>query len=175
MPYDKFMWTLYSKDPEHWVPIATVASFKRMRDFSSFGSEWLLDALRTSTFLEVNEAGDKIRRTTEVKEPKDAFDRSVYAKGFGEDEDDTLQARLEEFFSKFGVTNSVRMRRDEHKKFKGSVFAEFADFDTVDKFLKADPKPTWEGKELLIMSKCVSFLCSSCLVLKCKTGATTAT
>lgn len=66
------------------------------------------------------------------------------------------------------------MRRDEEKKFKvrsiirtttsaynlcndaqGSVFVEFADFSSVEAFLKADPKPTWEGKELLIMSKYV--------------------
>jgi hypothetical protein len=147
------MWTLYSKDPEHWIPISTIASFKRMREYVPHGSEWLLSALRSSTFLEVNSTGDKIRRTTEVKEPKDAFERSVYAKGFPEDEDATLQQRLEDFFNTYGATNSVRMRRDENKKFKTSVFAEFADFETVDKFLKADPNPTFEGKELLIMSK----------------------
>lgn len=151
--FPRFMWTLYSKDPEHWIPIATIASFKRMRDYTSHGSEWLVSALRTSTFLEVNSTGDKVRRKTEVKEPKDAFERSVYAKGFPEEEDSTLQQRLEAFFSTYGTTNSVRMRRDENKKFKTSVFAEFADFETVDKFLKADPKPTFEGKELLIMSK----------------------
>lgn len=36
---------------------------------------------------------------------------------------------------------------------QNSVFAEFVDFSSVDAFLKADPKPTFEGKELLIMSK----------------------
>ena len=40
-----------------------------------------------------------------------------YQKGFG-DEEPTLQGRLEEFFSQYGVVNAVRMRRDEHKKFK---------------------------------------------------------
>ena len=48
------------------------------------------------------------------------------------------------------------MRRiDKSKEFKGSVFVEFTDFETVDKFLNADNKPSWEGKELLVMSKCV--------------------
>ena len=48
------------------------------------------------------------------------------------------------------------MRRlDKSKEFKGSVFAEFTDFETVDKFVNADPGPTWEGKELLVMTKCV--------------------
>jgi len=48
------------------------------------------------------------------------------------------------------------MRRiDKSKEFKGSVFVEFTDFETVNDFLTADPKPTWEGKELLIMTKWV--------------------
>jgi hypothetical protein len=62
------------------------------------------------------------------------------------------------------------MRRDEKKAFKvtfrtvppvslslisikGSVFTEFREFDSVDKFLNADPKPSWSGQELLIMTK----------------------
>ena len=36
---------------------------------------------------------------------------------------------------------------------QGSVFVEFADFKSVGAFLDADPKPTWNGEELLIMSK----------------------
>lgn len=73
------MWTLYSKDPEHWVPLETVSSFKRMRDFTAFGVEWVANALRLSEFLEVDEAGTKVRRRTEVQEPKGQFERSVYA------------------------------------------------------------------------------------------------
>ncbi|KAJ2932157.1 hypothetical protein H1R20_g4923, partial [Candolleomyces eurysporus] len=152
-PYDKLRWTLYSKDPEHWIPISTIVSFKRMREYASHSSEWLVSALRSSTFLEVNSIANKVCRTNEVKEPKDAIKRSVYAKGFLEDEDATLQQRLEVFFNMYGVINSARMRRDENKKFKASVFTEFADFETVDKSLKAEPKPTFKGKELLIMSK----------------------
>jgi lupus La protein len=46
------------------------------------------------------------------------------------------------------------MRREQDdKKFKGSVFCEYASMEGVNSFLEADPKPTWEGKELLIMSK----------------------
>ena len=39
---------------------------------------------------------------------------------------------------------------------QGSVFVEFTDFKSVNAFLNAEPKPTWEGKELLIMSKYIS-------------------
>ncbi|KAI0742983.1 hypothetical protein C8Q80DRAFT_1273557 [Daedaleopsis nitida] len=153
LPFDKFMWTLHTANAEHWVPVQTVASFKRMREFQPLGRDWLVAALRTSEELEVDEAGENIRRRTEVQPPKGQFERSVYAKGFGKEEPG-LQKKLEEFFNKYGKTNAVRMRRiDGTKEFKGSVFAEFADFKSVDVFLNADPKPTWEGEELLIMSK----------------------
>ena len=78
----RFMWTLYSKDPDHWVPISTVASFKRMREFSTSGIEWLANAIRLSEFLQVDETGTKVRRTTEPKESNNQLQRSVYAVRF---------------------------------------------------------------------------------------------
>ncbi|CAL1698480.1 unnamed protein product [Somion occarium] len=154
LPYDKFMWTLHTANPEHWVPISTVASFKRMREFSPLGLDWVANALKTiSTELEIDETNTKVRRKTEVTEPKGQFERSIYAKGFGE-EVPGLQRKLEEFFNQYGRTNAVRMRREEEtKQFKGSVFVEFDSASTVEKFLNADPKPSWNGQELLIMTK----------------------
>ncbi|KAI0297854.1 hypothetical protein B0F90DRAFT_1818951 [Multifurca ochricompacta] len=153
LPYDKFMWSLHTANEEHWVPIATIASFKRMREFQPRSLEWVADVLRTSTELEVSEDGTKVRRRTEVQEPKGSFDRSVYAKGFG-DEVPGLQRLLEQFFSKYGKVAAVRMRRvDGTKAFKGSVFTEFVEYKGVEAFLKADPQPSWDGKELLTMSK----------------------
>jgi lupus La protein len=74
------MWNLHTANPEHWVPLSSVASFKRMRPFSTFGIPWLANALRTcSQELEVDESGEKIRRKREVVEPKDALERSIYA------------------------------------------------------------------------------------------------
>src|ERR1700734_2020873 len=75
----RFMWTLYTANPDHWVPISTVASFKRMREFTSLGVEWVAKALRMSSELEVDETSTKVRRTTEIQEPKDQFERSIYA------------------------------------------------------------------------------------------------
>ncbi|KAN0138525.1 hypothetical protein V8E53_003513 [Lactarius tabidus] len=133
LPYDKFMWTLHTADEEHWVPIATIASFKRMREFQPRGVEWVANVLRTSAELEVSEDGTK--------------------KGFGE-EAPGLQRSLEQFFSKYGKVAALRMRRvDGTKAFKGSVFAEFVEYKGVEDFLNADPKPVWDDKELLIMSK----------------------
>ncbi|KAG8686685.1 hypothetical protein FRC08_012368 [Ceratobasidium sp. 394] len=153
LPYDKFMWKLHTQTPEHWIPIATVASFKRMREFQPKGTEWLVDILRKSDgLLEVDESGTNVRRARELHPPKDQFDRSVYAKGFP-DETPDLQIRLEKYFAQFGQVNAVRMRRTDQKVFKNSVFVEFASFDSVKRFLEADPKPTFDDTELVTMSK----------------------
>ncbi|KAL5525322.1 hypothetical protein ACEPAF_9192 [Sanghuangporus sanghuang] len=153
LPYDRFMWTLHTASAEHWVPIKQVASFRRMREFQQFGHDWLVSALRTSLELEVDEAGVNVRRRTEVKEPKGQWERSIYAKGFGS-EYPGLQKDLEKYFNAYGRVNAVRMRRKyETKEFKGSVFVEFADVSTAERFLKLDPKPKWKDTELLTMSK----------------------
>ncbi|KAF8124376.1 hypothetical protein EV363DRAFT_1354325 [Boletus edulis] len=153
LPFDKFMWTLHTANADHWVPIKTISSFKRMRDHSAKGHEFILRALKTSTQLEVDEKGDNVRRTAELQKPKDQFGRSVYAKGFGKEEPG-LQQELEAFFEQYGGVNAVRMRRvDGKKEFKGSVFVEFADMTGVEAFLSVEPKPSWKGEELLIMSK----------------------
>ena len=74
------MWTLHSANDDHWVPISTVASFKRMREFDSLGHDWLVQALRElSVELEIDEKGENVRRKTEVTEPKGQFERSIYA------------------------------------------------------------------------------------------------
>ena len=73
------MWTLHTTNAEHWVPIKTVGSFKRMREFQPLGHDWLVSALRTSLELEVDESGTNVRRRTEVTEPKGQFERSIYA------------------------------------------------------------------------------------------------
>lgn len=81
-----------------------------------------------------------------------AMARSIYAKGFGV-EQPTTQFDLEAFFSTYGPTNAVRLRRAGDKTFKGSVFVEFADEETARTFLEAEPKPTYHGRNLVLKSK----------------------
>ncbi|KAN0065913.1 hypothetical protein ACQY0O_001046 [Thecaphora frezii] len=169
LPYDKFLFTLTRKDPEGWVPIATVASFKRMKAVrETIGLEGIVEVLKTSPeLLEVDAAGEKVRRKKELVPVRDAYERSIYAKGFP-DEYEALQVELEKFFAQFGKVNGVRMRRDmtsseRPKPFKHSVFVEFAEFETKDDFLKkaAEKEPTEDGgkgisfkeRELVVMSK----------------------
>ncbi|KIK52440.1 hypothetical protein GYMLUDRAFT_77842 [Collybiopsis luxurians FD-317 M1] len=145
---------LYTQNAEHWVSIESVASFNRMRQFAQTESEnsvqWVVSALRSSEYREVDEEGLRVRRKREVKDPKGQFERSIYAKGFETDETPNTSAELERFFQGYGSTNAVCMRRNEDKSFKGSVFVEFTEPSDVDTFLKTDPKPTWRGTELTI-------------------------
>ena len=60
--------------------------------------------------------------------------------------DDTKKFKVRFLFYAFGLGGS-------HAVSQGSVFCEFANFDDVAKFLEADPKPQWQGTELLTMSK----------------------
>ena len=79
--------------------------------------------------------------------------KSIYAKGFGEENRDT-QLAIEEFFNPYGPVTAVRLRRTWNKIFKGSVFVEFDTEELQKTFLALDPKPKWSGdEELKIMSK----------------------
>lgn len=70
---------MHTANEGHWVPISTVSSFKRMREYESEAKEWLVEALRYSSELEVDKDGANVRRRREVKEPKDSMSRSIYA------------------------------------------------------------------------------------------------
>lgn len=157
LPYDKYLWTEHDKTPDHWIPLDKFYKFNRMAEFQSLGLEWLADTLRASTLLEIDEEGKNVRRRTAVVErPKPSVDeRSVYVKGFPTTEYRDMQMDLERYFARFGAVACVRMRRDQDKKFKGSVFCEFSDVDTAERFVKpADgSKREFDGTELLVMKK----------------------
>ena len=154
LPIDKFMWNKTGGSENKPIPVKLVSTFSRMRRFRPY--ETIVTALRESNALVV--AGEKGEETIKRKMPyatekrDNVSARSIYAKGFG-DETPTTQFELEAFFTQFGPVNSVRLRRTPEMLFKGSVFVEFATQDSQKKFLERDPKPTWNGHELLIMSK----------------------
>ncbi|WBW71018.1 La protein, tRNA chaperone Sla1 [Schizosaccharomyces osmophilus] len=158
LPRDKFLWTVSQKN-NGWVPIETIASFKRMRRYQPL--EAVVAALRKSPeLLEVDEAGEKVRRKVPIVRPdpsavQRSMESSVYAKGFGEEQDDT-QLALENFFQQEGgEIASLRLRRDEDNKFKGSVFVEFKTPEIAQGFLeKVKGSPLKHNEtELTVMSK----------------------
>ena len=158
---------LYSKVEGHQnlpVPISVIHSFKRMRHFQPLSA--VVNALKESKTLNVTENDSCVQRKVPLPEhlkgkPRDeiqkvyedqAMARSVYVKGFG-DEEPRTQFDIEAFFAEHGSTNSVRLRRAYNKAFKGSVFVEFDSETTQKAFLALDPKPKWKGNDLIIKSK----------------------
>lgn len=161
---DKFLFTKVEGHENMPVPISTIHSFKRMRHFQPLSA--VVDALKESTILNVVEDDTAIQRKTplpeglvgkpmveiqKVHEDK-SMARSIYVKGFGEEQPST-QFDVEAFFARHGSTNSVRLRRSYIGTFKGSVFVEFDSEATQNAFLALSPKPQWQGNDLLIKSK----------------------
>lgn len=138
------------------VPVTAIHSFGRMKRFQPYSA--VVAALKESKFLKVTgEEGKEVVSRIEPFDPTVPKSKSelqsVYVKGFG-DEEPSSQFDIEAFFSQYGSTNAVRLRRTPEKLFKGSVFVEFSDKETADKFLAMDPQPLWKGKHVLqIMSK----------------------
>jgi lupus La protein len=132
-----------------------------MRHFHPYSA--VVAAVKQSKFLDVNQDDEVSRKiplddkfTYNVAENKkllhqDNMHRSIYAKGFGEEDKDTFRD-IEELFAPFNM-KSLRLRREEDQTFKGSVFVEFEDEQTQQDFLNMDPKPEFKGKPLEIMSK----------------------
>lgn len=153
---DKFMSEQVGGLENKSVPVPVICSFKRMRRFQPVSA--VIAALKESDFfvIEGDEGKETIRRRIPFDPTKNATEkveeRSVYVKGFGEEEPST-QFEIEAFFSQFGEFNSVRLRRGDDKGFKGSVFVEWADKETAEKFLDLDPEPKWKEHDLLILSK----------------------
>ena len=135
-----------------------------MRHFQPLSA--IVDALKESTTLEIVDDGACIRRKEPLPEglvgkpmveiqkvhEDQTMARSIYAKGFG-DEEPSTQFDIEAFFANYGPTNSVRLRRDYTHSFKGSVFVEFDTEATQKAFLALDLNPKWQNNELMIKSK----------------------
>ncbi|POS86076.1 hypothetical protein EPUL_002087 [Erysiphe pulchra] len=153
---DKYLFGLTGGNSNVPVPIKKICEFGRMRRFSPYSS--IVTALKESQFLKVSgEDGEEVieRRVpfNPYESQKTEVSRSIYAKGFG-DEEASTQFDIEAFFAPYGPINAVRLRRTFKKLFKGSVFVEFADEETAQKFLNLPSKPLWKEKyELIIMSK----------------------
>ncbi|EFZ04045.1 LA motif RNA-binding domain protein [Metarhizium robertsii] len=155
-PQDKFMWETCGGSENKPMPITKIHSFKRMRTFQPYSA--VVAALRDSKFLEVSgeEGAEVVKRKTPYKPMPEgkakAEAATVYVKGFGDECPDT-QFDLESFFAQFGEVKGLKLRRTNENLFKGSVFVTFMDEDAAKKFLATEPKPTWKGHELKMMTK----------------------
>lgn len=160
---DKFLFNQIGGSENRSIPISVIHSFKRMRRFQPLSA--VIAALKESEVLEVVKE-DEIQRKVPLSQEigtnfedvdltiieDEAMPRTLYAKGFGKEKAST-QYDIENFFEPYGPIKAVRLRRNDQKFFKGSVFVEFEDQETMKAFLELDPKPKWNDDELKIMSK----------------------
>ena len=164
LPMDQFLLEKVGGSKNNPVELDIICTFKRMRHFEP--REAVIEALRTSKFVNLVEDDTKVQRKQPLPESTDngvdlnqlrvyedkAMPRSVYVKGFGEEVPST-QFDVEAFFAEYGPTNAIRLRRSDTKSFKGSVFVEFENEELAKTFLALDPKPQYKGNDLQIMSK----------------------
>ncbi|XP_078621527.1 lupus La protein-like isoform X4 [Branchiostoma floridae x Branchiostoma japonicum] len=139
---DRFLQGEIKKD-EGWVPLETLVKFNRLKALSE-DYDVICAALEKSPskLMEVSEDHTKVRRIPSKALPKNTEQwrsenkaRTVYCKGFHQD--DTLDV-IQEFFQDKGKVETVYMRRNENKEFKGSVFATFGSLDDAKKFVEAE-------------------------------------
>jgi lupus La protein len=129
LPRDKFLLGEVKKTKEGWVSLATIASFKRMKQLTE-DIKVVEAALRESKeLLEVSEDGAQIRRKTPLPDSVDDLKCSIYAKGFPADSTiDSVTEFFEKQVAEGQEVRCVRLRRikGKDKTFKGSVFVEFS-------------------------------------------------
>ncbi len=82
---DTFFFSLTACNEMGWVPIKTILTFKRMREFQPFGVLVVAEALRQAAaaegkdaLVEVSEDGSNVRRARPLEPVTDAWERSVY-------------------------------------------------------------------------------------------------
>lgn len=164
LPMDQFLLNKVGGSLNNPVELELIRTFKRMRHFEPL--EAIVEALKTSKTVNLVDNDTKVQRKQPLAKALDngintdqlrvyedkAMPRSVYVKGFGPEIPST-QFDVEAFFSTYGPTNAIRLRRTDDKLFKGSVFVEFENEDLATAFLALDPKPKYQDRELQIMSK----------------------
>ncbi|KAJ1484539.1 hypothetical protein T484DRAFT_1655578, partial [Baffinella frigidus] len=129
LPKDKFLLKETKTNEGGWVSLQLISTFKKMREYGATVAS-LAAAARTSEFLAVDDAGEKVKRTTDLPDTDVTLERSISATGF------PLETTLEEaeaFFAPIGKILSVRFNKLAGNKaenkpptFTGTVFAEFA-------------------------------------------------
>ena len=114
LPKDKFLLSKVrdKSNPEGWIDLALIVTFKRMREFGAT-EESLAAAAKSSEFLVVSEDGKKVRRTTDLPDSDITLARSIMAKGFPENVTNFSEQidNIEKFFSQYGTVKSVRLNK----------------------------------------------------------------
>ncbi|OBZ82684.1 La [Choanephora cucurbitarum] len=163
LPYDKFLWTLRANAVEGWIPIETIASFKKMKMITE-DFDTVVKALKEheSEIYEIDAEGKNIRRKSEVVQ-QDHVSRSIYVSGLPLVDVDAqdpvaelfkLQDKVEDLFGEHGKVLCVRFKKHDErpKKFKGSAYIEFESPEVAQKVAELK-EVEFDGNKLEIMYK----------------------
>mmetsp|Transcript_8727 Transcript_8727/g.8832 ORF Transcript_8727/g.8832 Transcript_8727/m.8832 type:complete len:355 (+) Transcript_8727:107-1171(+) len=155
---DTFLRAAAASDPDGFVPIATLLTFNKLKSLTTDPSV-IVEALKDSTSVLLNEEKDKIRRASALSGDDTTNLRTLYVKGLPLEEESTMMDDCINLFSKYGKVNFVRLRRDNNKAFKGSCFIEFSSVSEMEAAIAAaaaedDSKLTFKGTPF---ESCLSF------------------
>jgi len=121
-PRDKFLRAVAAQNEDGYVPIATLATFNRLKTLSQDVAQIAL-SVKDSQIVEVNSDGTMVKRKQPIPDQDNINERTLYVKGWKEG---TSMEEMAETFKTYGKVLSVRIRRMKDKKPKGSSFIEFA-------------------------------------------------
>ncbi|KAG0501041.1 hypothetical protein HPP92_001113 [Vanilla planifolia] len=162
-----------TKDPEGFVPISVIASFKKIKAFVQ-NNVLLANALRTSTKLMVSDDGKKVRRTKPFTEAdvEELQARIVVAENLPEDH---CYHNLMKIFSAVGNVKTIRTcypqtpngatnptnRSSKLDMLFANKLHAFVEYETVEDAEKAtaalnDERNWRSGLRLRILNKCVT-------------------
>ncbi|KAK5860978.1 hypothetical protein PBY51_022411 [Eleginops maclovinus] len=157
LPKDKFLKEQLQLD-DGWVPLETMLKFNRLKTLTTEISV-IAEAIQKSNtgLLEISEDKTKIRRSPDKPLPemnddyKDALkNKSVYMKGFPLE---TTLDQIQDWLNEKGAIESIQMRRNLQRQFKGSVFVCFDSEESSKKFLERSDIKSFEDNEMLVLSR----------------------
>ncbi|CAM6100496.1 unnamed protein product [Calypogeia fissa] len=123
LPTDNYLMKFVKKDPDGFVPIPVVASFRKIKNLAK-NHGVVAAALRNSTFLVVSEDGKKVRRAQPLPDVdlEEVQSRTVVAENLPEDH--SIES-IEQLFSSVGNVKMVRICQPEAANGANQTAAKF--------------------------------------------------
>ncbi|KAG7463999.1 hypothetical protein MATL_G00182610 [Megalops atlanticus] len=157
LPRDKFLKEQLQLD-DGWVTLETMIKFNRLKCLTT-DFNVIVESLRKSKtgLLEISEDKTKIRRSPNKPLPevndeyKDALKhKSVYIKGFPTE---TTLDEIQDWLKGKGTVESIQMRRNLQKMFKGSVFLVLDSEESAKQFITHPDLKKFKENEMIVLLK----------------------
>ncbi|CAN8245909.1 unnamed protein product [Cochlearia groenlandica] len=143
LPTDKFLLTAIKKTKKGFVPIATIATFNKMKKLTR-DHALIVSALKESSFLVVSQDGKKVKRLSPLPEIMDPKIFTVLVENLPEDHSDE---NIREIFGKAGSIKSVSIcdpsaaeqseKGGKKEKFISTRLHAFVEYETMEAAEKA--------------------------------------